>query len=225
MTGSKTVLFTSQNPSLFVELQRARPNIALVAIGSTLPALESGGDIWCFVDFILPEISGLEMCRRLRADPVTQKSTITMVFDQADKVMLVRAMQAGADDYVVGQLSPEEVLRRIEHGGSHVMPSDTSERIELGDVVVEPQAYRVKYKGQRVNLTPNEFQLLLHLALSPAKVFSREDLIQLSGKPLDEIESRTVDVWIGRLRRAFKKVGAPEVIRTIRPIGYVFEIP
>ena len=105
------------------------------------------------------------------------------------------------------------------------MPSDTSERIELGDVVVEPQAYRVKYKGQRVNLAPNEFQLLLHFAHSPDKVFSREDLIQLSGKPLDEIESRTVDVWIGRLRRAFKKVGAPEVIRTIRPIGYVFEIP
>ena len=225
MTGSKTVLFTSQNPSLFVELQRARPNLALVAIGSTVPALEPGGDIWCFVDFILPEISGLEMCRRLRADPVTQKSTITMVFDQADKDMLVRAMQAGADDYVVGQLSPEEVLRRIEHGASHVLPSDTSERIELGDVVVEPQAYRVKYKGQRVNLAPNAFQLLLHFAPSPDKVFSREDLIQLSGKPLDEIESRTVDVWIGRLRRAFKKVGAPEVIRTVRPIGYVFEIP
>jgi two-component system, OmpR family, phosphate regulon response regulator PhoB len=225
MTGSKTVLFTSQNPSLFVELQRARPNIALVAIGSTVPALESGGDIWCFVDFILPEISGLEMCRRLRADPVTQKSTITMVFDQADKEMLVRAMQAGADDYVVGLLSSDEVLRRIENGASHVMPSDAADRIELGDVVVEPQAYRVKYRGKRVNLAPNEFQLLLHFAHSPDKVFSRKDLIQLSGKPLDEIENRTVDVWIGRLRRAFKKVGAPEVIRTVRPIGYVFEIP
>jgi two-component system, OmpR family, phosphate regulon response regulator PhoB len=225
MTGSKTVLFTSQNPSLFVELQKARPNLALVAIGSTVPALEAGGDIWSFVDSILPEISGLEMCRRLRADPVTQKSTITMLFEQADKEMLVRALQAGADDYIVGQLSLDEILQRIEHGMPHIMPSDAADRIELGDVVVEPLAYRVKYKGQRVNLAPNEFQLLLHFVHSPDKVFSREDLIQLSGKPLTDIESRTVDVWIGRLRRAFKKVGAPEVIRTVRPIGYVFEIP
>lgn len=224
MTGSKTVLFTTQNPSLFVELQRLRPEIALAAIGTTVPALEQGDGIWCFVDFILPEISGLEMCRRLRADPVTQTASITMIFDSADKQLLVRAMQAGADDYVVGQLTSEEVLRRIQQGSTHTA-TESAERIELGDVVVEPQAYRVKYKGQRVNLAPNEFQLLLHFTKSPDRVFSREDLIQLSGKPLDEIESRTVDVWIGRLRRAFKKVGAPEVIRTVRPIGYVFEIP
>lgn len=225
MTGSKTVLFTTQNPSLFVELQRQKPDVALAAIGSIVPPLEQGRDIWCFVDFILPDISGLEMCRRLRADPVTQNSTITMIFDDADKAMLVRALQAGADDYVVGELSLDEVLRRIEHGAAHATTSDAADRIELGDVVVEPLAYRVKYRGQRVDLAPNEFQLLLHFAKSPDRVFSREDLIQLSGKPLDEIESRTVDVWIGRLRRAFKKAGAPEVIRTVRPIGYVFEIP
>ena len=90
MTGSKTVLFTTQNASLFVELLRARLNIALAAIGSTVPALDAGGDIWCFVDFILPEISGLEMCRRLRANPVTQKSrgylAVTGAYRAAPKI-------------------------------------------------------------------------------------------------------------------------------------------
>lgn len=225
MTGSKTVLFTSQNPSLFLELQRMRPDVAFVAFGSTIPALDPGGHVWCFVDFILPEMSGLEMCKRLRADPVTHKAIITMLFDNADRELLMRALQAGADDYIVGHLSADEVLRRVEHPVQSLVAGDGVEKIELGDVLVEPQAYRVKYRGQRVDLAPNEFQLLLHFAQSPDRVFSREDLIRLSGKPLDEIESRTVDVWIGRLRRAFKKAGAPEVIRTVRPIGYVFEIP
>lgn len=108
MTGSKTVLFTSQNPSLFVELQRARPNTA-PCHWINLASTGIGRRYLVLCRFHSARDLGLEMCRRLRADPVTQKSTITMVFDQADKVMLVRAMQVGADDYVVGQLSPEEV--------------------------------------------------------------------------------------------------------------------
>lgn len=223
MTGSSTVLFTSQDSNLFVELQRQRPDVALLAIGSTIPALDSSGKFWCFVDFLLPEISGLEMCRRLRANPATEKSHITIIFDSADKELILRALHAGADDYIVGRLSAEEVLRRIQDSSpTKLVPK---EKIELGDIIVEPIAHRVRYQGKRVDLAPNEFQLLLHFAHSPDRVFSREDLIQSLGKPAGEIESRTVDVWIGRLRRAFKKVGAPEVIRTVRPIGYVFEAP
>ena len=223
MTGSSTVLFTTQDANLFVELQRQRPDVALLAIGSTIPPLNADGRIWCFIDFLLPEVSGLEMCRRLRTNPATEKSRITIVFESADKELILRALHAGADDYIVGRLSAEEVLQRIQDFNP---PSLTpKEKIELGDIIVEPKAHRVRYQGKRVELAPNEFQLLLHFAQSPDRVFSREDLIQSLGKPADDIESRTVDVWIGRLRRAFKKVGAPEVIRTVRPIGYVFEIP
>lgn len=223
MTGSSTLLFTTQDSTLFVELQRQRPEVALVAIGSTVPSLDTDGQIWCFVDFLLPEISGLEMCRRLRTDPVTANSRITIIFDSADKELILRALHAGADDYIVGQLSADEVLRRIQDASP--VKTAPKEKIELGDIIVEPIAHRVRYQGKRVDLAPNEFQLLLHFAQSPDRVFSRDDLIQSLGKPAGEIESRTVDVWIGRLRRAFKKAGAPEVIRTVRPIGYVFEVP
>ncbi len=223
MTGSNTVLFTSQNTELFVELQRLRPDIALLAIGSTVPPLESDGNIWCFVDFLLPHVSGLEMCRRLRSEPATHKASITMVFEQADKELIMRALHAGADDYLVGHVSVEEILLRIDKLPISSPPQ--GEKIVVGDIVVEPSAHRVKYRGKRIDLAPNEFHLLLHFVRSPDIVFSRENLIQSMGKVGDEIESRTVDVWIGRLRRAFKKAGAPELIRTVRPIGYVFEVP
>jgi two-component system phosphate regulon response regulator PhoB len=225
MTGTNTVLFTSQNVKLFHELELQCPDLALIVIGSKIPPLDAAGNIWCFVDFLLPEMSGLEVCRRLRADPATQRACITMVFDSMDKELIVRALHAGADDYVVGQLFAEDVLKRFEHGPvAHPLEAKDG-NIILGDIVIEPGAYRVKYCGQRVNLAPNEFQLLLHFAKSPDRVFSRDDLIQSLGKPSELIESRTVDVWVGRLRQAFKKVGAPEVVRTVRPIGYVFEIP
>ena len=224
MTGPKTVLFTTQNPALFVELQRQRPEVALAAIGTTIPALAPSGTIICFVDFVLPDLSGLEMCRRLRNNPVTKDALITMVFESADNQLQLRALQAGADDYVVGELTPQDILDRLEYPAD-VENSHMKDLIEVGNVIVEPEAYRVKYRGQRVNLAPNEFQLLLHFVKNPDRVFSREDLIELSGKPTDEIEARTVDVWVGRLRRAFKRVGAPEVVRTVRPIGYIFEAP
>ena len=223
MTGSSTVLFTTQNADLFTELQRQRPDVALVAIGSTIPTLDPNGKVWCFVDFLLPEISGLEMCRRLRSNPATAQSRITIIFESPDKELILRALHAGVDDYIVGHLSVDEVLRRIEDATpTSQVPK---EQIILGDIIIEPFAHRVRYQGKRVNLAPNEFQLLLHFAQSPDRVFSRDDLIHSLGKTSGKIESRTADVWIGRLRRAFKKAGAPEIIRTVRPLGYVFEIP
>jgi two-component system phosphate regulon response regulator PhoB len=225
MTGPRTVLFTSQNPTLFVELQQKRPDLALLAIGSTVPSLGAPGSIWCFVDLLMPDISGLEMVRRLRAEPPTSEASITMIFEEMDKDLILRALHAGADDYIVGKLSADDVLKRIEHGPVATPVREDAEHISLGDIMIEPGAYRVKYRGQRVNLAPNEFKLLMHFANSPDRVFSRDDLILSLGKPADMIDHRTVDVWIGRLRNAFKKVGAPEVVRTVRPIGYVFEIP
>jgi two-component system phosphate regulon response regulator PhoB len=225
MTGTNIVLFTSQNPTLFAELQQKQPDLALLTIGSTIPSLGLPGNIWCFVDLFMPDISGLEMVRRLRAEASTNGASITMIFEDMDKDLILRALHAGADDYIIGQPSADDVLRRIEYGPSISLVREDNENIILGDITVEPSAYRVKYLGQRVNLAPNEFKLLMHFARSPDRVFSRDDLIESLGKPADMIDHRTVDVWIGRLRNAFKKVGAPDVVRTVRPIGYVFEIP
>lgn len=221
MNEAKTVLFTSHHPALFADLQRQRPDVALMAIGSTIPPLDPASAIWCFVDFLLDDLSGIEMCRRLRNNPITQQSNITMVFDMLDAAMVTRAMNAGADDYAIAPLQTNDVIRRLDV--KSMQAAAIAAKIELGGVVIEPLAHRVRYNGSRVDLAPNEFNLLLHLAQQPDRVLSRAEIIRLIGKPTEEIDNRTVDVWIGRLRRAFKTVGAPDIIRTVRPIGYMLE--
>ena len=222
MTERKTVLFTTHRPALLTELQRERPDLAVMVIGSTVPPLDPSSATWCFVDFVMHPISGIEMCRRLRNELATHEANITMVFEELDSDLVSRALKAGADDYTIGTLAISDILHRLET--KSIPTTWLNAKIELGELVIEPLARRIRYRGQRVDLAPNEFNLLLHLAHQPDRVFTREDIIKLIGKPSEQIDNRTVDVWIGRLRKALKLTGAPDIIRTVRPMGYMLEI-
>ncbi len=187
-----------------------------------LPLIE--GALWAFVDWVLPDISGLEVCRRLRSDPLTDEAHITMILEDDDAEDRRRALRTGADDYMIGPANRTALLDRVlsmrvlEHGAGQ------PKLITHGDLVIDLAAFRARWKGKPIELMPNEFRLLRYFAEHPGRVFSREQLIAALGKQEPPIDERTVDVWIGRLRKALRAAGIGNPLRTVRSIGYVFDV-
>ncbi len=188
-----------------------------------LPLID--GTIWAFVDWVLPEISGLEICRRLRCDPLTAQAHITMILDEDDDDARRRALRAGADDYLIGPVNRAGLLDRVL---SVKLPNydDGSQRaLELGELKVDVAAYQARWMGRPIPLMPNEFRLLRFFVEHPGRVFTRSQLIAALGKQEPAIDERTVDVWIVRLRRALRKAGAGDPLRTVRSLGYILDQP
>ncbi|WP_240654558.1 response regulator transcription factor [Croceicoccus ponticola] len=183
------------------------------------------GQMWAFVDWVLDECSGLELCRRLRADSRTAEAHVTMVLEADDPEDRRRALRAGADDYMVGPLNRTAVLDRVFALQDRRGLRQTMQAVRLGDLTVDLLALQARWQDRPVHLRPNEFRLLRFLAENPDRVLSRLDLIEGLGKLDPPIDERTVDVWIGRLRRALKNVGAGELLRTVRAMGYVLDSP
>ncbi|VWX54789.1 response regulator transcription factor [Novosphingobium sp. 9U] len=186
-----------------------------------LPLIE--GSLWAFVDWVLPDMSGLELCRRLRCDPVTTTAHITVVLEEDDAEDRKRALRTGADDYMVGPLTRTALLDRVLSG--HVVEHGESNgrKVSLGDLTIDIPAFQARWQGKAIALMPNEFRLLRYFVEHPGRVFTRVQLISALGKQEPSIDERTVDVWIGRLRRALKAVGAGNPLRTVRSLGYVFD--
>lgn len=182
------------------------------------------GPMWAFVDWVMEDLAGLEMCRRLRADPRTAEAHITMVLEQDDPEDRRRALKAGADDYVVGPLDRTKVLDRVLAVQSRQGNRHASRKVEIGSLTIDLAALQARWAGEPIDLRPNEFRLLRFFAENPNRVLSREDLINGLGKREPPIDERTVDVWIGRLRRALKAAGAGNPLRTVRSMGYVFDL-
>lgn len=182
------------------------------------------GPMWAFVDWVMPTISGLEMCRRLRADPRTADAHVTMVLDEDDAEDRRRALRAGADDYLVGPLSRTAVLDRVLALQSRGAERHATRRFEAGALTIDMAALQARWAGEPIVLRPNEFRLLRFFAENPNRVLTREDLISGLGKREPAIDERTVDVWIGRLRRAIKAAGGGNPLRTVRSLGYVFDL-
>lgn len=182
------------------------------------------GPMWAFIDWVMDDLAGLEMCRRLRADMRTRDAHITMVLERDDPDDRRRALKAGADDYMVGPLDRTSVLDRVLALQTQEQRHAT-QRLELGALSVDMAALQARWAGEAVLLRPNEFRLLRFFAENPNKVLSRTDLIAGLGKQEPPIDERTVDVWIGRLRRALKAAGAGNPLRTVRSLGYVFDAP
>ena len=191
-------------------------------LDSTGPRRLVEGPMWAFIDWVMDDLAGLEMCRRLRADPRTQDSHITMVLERDDQDDRRRALRAGADDYMVGPLSRKTVLDRVlalqtQH------QRHQAQRFELGELTIDMAALQARWADTPISLRPNEFRLLRFLAENPNQVLSRADLITGLGKQEPPVDERTVDVWVGRLRRALKTAGAGNPLRTVRSLGYVFD--
>lgn len=186
-----------------------------------LPLIE--GALWVFIDWVLPEMSGLELCRRLRADAVTAHAHVTMVLEEDNLEDRKRALRMGADDYIVGPMSRNALLDRVL--GSRVSEQDTTGTrvVTQGDLTVDVTAFQARWQGKAVPLMPNELRLLRYFIEHPGRVFSRAQLISALGKQEPPVDERTVDVWVGRLRRALKNAGAGNPLRTVRSLGYVFD--
>jgi len=183
------------------------------------------GAPWAFVDWVLPEISGLEVCRRLRCDPVTAQTHITMVLEEDEIEDRRRALRAGADDYLVGPLDRDALLDRVLAVKMNDHRESIAHAVSLGELTIDLAAFRARWRGKVIPLMPNEFRLLRYFVEHPGRVFTRSQLIAALGKQEPPLDERTVDVWVGRLRRALRTAGAGDPLRTVRSLGYVLDWP
>lgn len=187
-----------------------------------LPLLE--GRPWAFIDWVLPELSGLELCRRLRCDPQGGSAHVTMILEDDDAEAKRRALRAGADDYILGPLDRGALLDRVL--SVQLADHETPTRVlRLGDLSLDLAALQVRWRDTPLMLMPNEFRLLRYLMEQPGHVFSRHQLIAALGKHDQPIDERTVDAWVSRLRRALREAGAGSPLRTVRSMGYVLDRP
>lgn len=193
-------------------------------IGPEGPRQLVEGPSWAFVDWVMNDLAGLEMCRRLRADARTADAHVTMVLESDEVEDRRRALKAGADDYIIGPLDRTKVLDRVLALQSSAPQRHATQRLAYGPLTIDMAALQARWTGEAIALRPNEFRLLRFLAENANRVMSRDDLIAGLGKQDLPIDERTVDVWIGRLRRALRSAGAGDPLRTVRSLGYVLDL-
>lgn len=176
------------------------------------------------LDWMLPKVSGIEVCRRLRQRPETRNLPILMLTARGEETDRVRGLDTGADDYVVKPFAMSELTARIRAVLRRIRPGLADDRLSHGDIVVDRVAHRVRRGGTEVHLGPTEFRLLDHLIQHPGRVFSREQLLNAVWGSDVYVEARTVDVHIGRLRKALNGDRLPDPIRTVRSAGYSLDL-
>jgi two-component system phosphate regulon response regulator PhoB len=187
-----------------------------------LLAEESPPDI-VILDWMIEGVSGLEVCRRLRRKAATANVPIIMLTARGEESDRIRGLETGADDYVTKPFSPRELLARIAAVLRRVRPALAGEQLSYADIEMDVVTHKVKRGGRTVALGPTEFRLLRHFLEHPGRVFSRERLLSTVWAHGTEIESRTVDVHIRRLRKALNEGGRPDLIRTVRSAGYALD--
>jgi two-component system phosphate regulon response regulator PhoB len=187
-----------------------------------LLARESPPDL-VILDWMLEGVSGIEVCRRLRRLPETANVPIIMLTARGEEADRIRGLETGADDYVTKPFSPRELVARVLAVLRRVRPALAGERLAYADIDMDVVAHKVKRGGDPVALGPTEFRLLRHFLEHPGRVFSRERLLDSVWGQDSEIELRTVDVHIRRLRQAINRGGRADIIRTVRSAGYALD--
>lgn len=175
------------------------------------------------LDWMLPSVSGIEVCRRLRAGPETQNIPVVMLTARSEESDKIRGLETGADDYLTKPFSMGELAARIRAVLRRIRPGLVADTVTVGDIEVDRAAHRVRRGGEEVRLGPTEYRLLNHLIQNPGRVFSREQLLNAVWGSDVYVEARTVDVHIGRLRKALRKHGEGDPVRTVRSAGYALE--
>jgi len=175
------------------------------------------------LDWMLPGVSGLEICRRLRARDDTRTMPIIMLTARGDENERVRGLSVGADDYVVKPFSTPELMARVHALLRRARPERVATRLVAGDIDLDRETRRVKRSGREIHLGPTEFRLLEYLMEKPGRVFSRAQLLDSVWGLSAEIDERTVDVHVGRLRKAIIRGREKDPIRTVRGTGYSFD--
>jgi two-component system phosphate regulon response regulator PhoB len=176
------------------------------------------------LDWMLPKVSGIEVCRRLRSRAETRNIPIILLTARGEETDRIRGLDTGADDYVVKPFSMSELTARIRAVLRRIRPGLAEDRIRQGDITIDRVAHRVRRGVREVHLGPTEFRLLDYLMQHPGRVFSREQLLDAVWGSDVYVEARTVDVHIGRLRKALNQDIEDDPIRTVRSAGYSLDL-
>lgn len=172
------------------------------------------------LDWMLPNVSGIEVCRQIKTRPQTRNTPIIMLSARSEEVDRVRGLETGADDYVVKPYSVVELMARVRAQLRRARPSSAGVLLEFEDIVLDSETHRVTRAGQMLKLGPTEFRLLTTFMEKPGRVWSREQLLdRVWGRDI-YVDSRTVDVHVGRLRKALCQHGGGDPVRTVRGAGY-----
>ncbi|WP_228243991.1 phosphate regulon transcriptional regulator PhoB [Porphyrobacter sp. GA68] len=175
------------------------------------------------LDWMIEGTSGIEVCRRLRRDKATARTPIIMLTARENEDDRIRGLDTGADDYITKPFSPRELLARVAAVMRRIRPALAGEIIEVGDIRLNPVGHKVERRGKALQLGPTEYRLLKFFMESPGRVFSRGQLLDGVWGTGSDIELRTVDVHIRRLRKAIEIEGVDDPIRTVRSAGYALE--
>lgn len=227
MPGAK-LLLVEDDPSLSELLefrfQKEGYQVRTTADGddALLLAEEDAPDL-VILDWMIEGTSGIEVCRRLRRNKATAHVPIIMLTARENEDDRVRGLETGADDYLTKPFSPRELLARVAAVMRRIRPALAGEEIQVGDIVLDPVAHKVRRAGVDLQFGPTEYRLLKFFMESPGRVFSRNQLLDGVWGTESDIELRTVDVHIRRLRKALQVDGAKDPIRTVRSAGYSME--
>lgn len=172
------------------------------------------------LDWMMPIMSGLEVCRQIKTRPDTRGIPIIMLSARSEEVDAVRGLDTGADDYVIKPYNLRELMARVRNQLRRVRPSSARTQLQFEDLTLDPESHRVSRAGREIRLGPTEYRLLVTLLEKPRRVFSRDQLLDhVWGRDI-YVDTRTVDVHIARLRKAITTEDEPDLIRTVRGTGY-----
>jgi two-component system phosphate regulon response regulator PhoB len=211
--AQRTVLAYNLEAEGFAVTQADNGEDAMVLVEEEAPDI-------IILDWMMPKVSGIEVCRRLKMRPDTRSIPIIMLSARAEEVDRIRGLETGADDYVIKPYSVLELMARARAQLRRVRPSTAGVVLEHEDIRLDPETHRVYRADKVLKLGPTEFKLLVTLMERPGRVFSREQLLDLVWGRDIYVDTRTVDVHVGRLRKSLMQFGGSDPVRTVRGAGY-----
>ena len=185
---------------------------AMMLVGEEMPDV-------IVLDWMMPQLSGIEVCRRLKSKSTTRGIPVIMLSARSEDVDRVRGLETGADDYVVKPYSVIELMARVRSQLRRVRPS-VGQQLTYDDITLDAESHKVTRDGNELKLGPTEFRLLVTFMEKPSRVWGREQLLDRVWGRDNYVDTRTVDVHIGRLRKALVQFGGSDVVRTVRGAGY-----
>jgi two-component system, OmpR family, phosphate regulon response regulator PhoB len=175
------------------------------------------------LDWMLPKLPGIELCRRIRGRDETANMPIIMLTARSEEQDRIRGLDTGADDYVTKPFSTTELMARVRAVMRRIRPGLIEDTVTVGDITIDRAGHTVMREGETIHLGPTEFRLLEYFMQHPGRVFAREQLLDTVWGSDVYVEARTVDVHVGRLRKALKQNGGEDPIRTVRSAGYALK--
>jgi two-component system, OmpR family, phosphate regulon response regulator PhoB len=193
--------------------------------GTDMVSPPRNAKVYALIDWTVGGVSGLELCRRLRCQLQTANVHIILILEEDVEENRKKARRASANRCVIGPVSRDRLVKLVLEMHLPDEPDEDSAVLRLGDLAMDVPAFQARWQGKPIPLMPNEFALLRFFMENPSRVYTRTQLIKLLGKQDDWIDERTVDAWVGRLRRSLNAAGATSFLRTVRSFGFIMDRP